>query len=155
MAQNSTQKHPLLLWLLKGLMLGLGMSATPPGVSMILDPSGQWLRFPPGALEGTPFSNYFIPGLLLAVFIGIIPFVAWFGLWKRPRWNALQRRLPFQQQHWSWTLSVVNGVGLMIWILVQITMVPYFFLQPLMFAWGALIVTLCWLPGIRRYYNVY
>lgn len=153
MAANSTQKHPVSLWLLKGLMLGLGLSALPPGVSMILDPSGQGLGFPSGALEHSPFRNYTIPGYLLMVFIGLLPLVAWYGLWRRPRWSTLQRMLPFQKQHWSWTLSLASGIGLMIWILVQITMVPYFFLQPLMFIWGASVVTLCVLPGIRNYYK--
>jgi hypothetical protein len=41
----------------------------------------------------------------------------------------------------------------MIWILVQITMVPYFFLQPLMFSWGGMIVLFSCLPIVRNYYQ--
>ncbi|MBL7809418.1 MAG: hypothetical protein JNN28_16485, partial [Saprospiraceae bacterium] len=57
------------------------------------------------------------------------------------------------QLHWAWTLSLVCGVALMVWISVQVTMMPYFFLQPLMFGWGALIVVFGSLPAVRNFYR--
>jgi hypothetical protein len=155
MQTQDPKAHPKALWALKVLLLGLGVSAVPPGMSMIVDPSGSGLSFPPGALEGSPFSNYFIPGLLLLTCVGLIPLMAWFGLWRKPHWPLLQRCLPFRTMHWAWTLSLASGLGLMGWITVQITMVPYFFLQPLMFGWGVVVVLLCLTPGVKMHFKVY
>lgn len=51
--------------------------------------------------------------------------------------------------HWSWTAALISGIGLVIWIVVQMTMVPYFFLQPLLLGWGLGIIGLCLMPGVR------
>ncbi|MBL7807302.1 MAG: hypothetical protein JNN28_05795, partial [Saprospiraceae bacterium] len=140
MEKISEKAHPLSLWILKSLLFGLGIAALPPGGSMILDPSGKGVGFPADALNNSPFSTYLIPGFLLTFFMGVLPLVAWLGLWKRFRWPLAEQLNPFRQLHWAWTLSLVCGVALMVWISVQVTMMPYFFLQPLMFGWGALIV---------------
>ena len=153
MEKHLSKTHPFPLWILKALLFGLGIAALPPGLSMMMNPSGTGVGFPPGQLAQTPFSDYFFPGLILTVCIGVFPLLAWFGLWKQPVWTCLDRLNPFRAMHWAWVLSVACGICLMIWILVQITMVPYFFLQPLMFSWGGMIVLFSCLPIVRNYYQ--
>ncbi|HLP95291.1 MAG TPA: hypothetical protein VK168_14705 [Saprospiraceae bacterium] len=153
MRNMSEKVHPLSLWILKSLLLGLGIAALPPGGSMIIDPSGKGVGFPADALNNSPFSTYLIPGFLLTIFMGILPLVSWFGLWKRVQWPLAERLNPFRQWHWSLTLSLVCGVALMVWISVQVTMMPYFFLQPLMFGWGALIVVFGSFSATRNFYR--
>jgi len=131
----------------------LGIAALVPGINLILDPSGKGIQFPEGSLADTPFTDYFIPGILLTVFIGLLPLTAWFALWKKPHSGFLEGINPFPKRHWSWTLALISGFGLMIWILVQITMVPYFFLQPTLLSWAIAIVLFCFAPGVRAYYN--
>ena len=143
--------HPIALWFLKALLLGLGVSALVPGIELIVDPSGKLVQFPEGALQGSPFPDYLIPGFLLTIFIGLLPLAAWFSLWKKPKSAFLSRINPFPKRHWAWTLALVSGLGLTVWILVQMTMVPYFFLQPLMLSWGGAIVLLCLVPSVRAY----
>lgn len=149
----NTPRHPIALWLLKALLFLLGVSALIPGIELIIDPSGKLVQFPEGALEGSPFPNYLIPGLLLTIFVGMLSLAAWFSLWKKPNHPFLARINPFPKRHWAWTLSLCSGLSLMIWILVQMTMVAYFFLQPLMLGWGAAIVLCCLIPGVRAYYT--
>jgi len=151
--KNPVVNHPVTLWILKALLLVLGVSALVPGIELIIDPSGKLVQFPEGALEGSPFPNYLIPGFLLTIFIGLLSLTAWFALWKRPKSVFLERINPFPKRHWAWTLALMSGLGLMVWILVQMTIVPYFFLQPLMLSWGAAIVLLCLVPGVRAYYE--
>ncbi len=146
--------HPIALWILKALLLVLGLSALVPGIELIIDPSGKLVQFPEGALEGSPFPNYLIPGFLLTIFIGLLSLTAWFALWKRPKTVFWERINPFPKRHWAWTLALMSGLGLMVWILVQMTMVPYFFLQPLMLGWGGTIVLFCFAPGVRAYYEI-
>lgn len=149
----ASSPHPAALWLLKAMLLLLGVSAVAPGINMLLDPTGKGIGFPEGSLSGSPFSNYFIPGILLTVFNGLLPLVAWFSLWRKPNVGWLQRINPFPKRHWAWALALISGTGLMIWIAVQVLMVPYFFLQPVLFSWGAIIVLLCFSPGVRAYYT--
>jgi hypothetical protein len=153
MKHETTQfRHPVSVWLLKALLLCLSISAMVPGVELMLDPSGKIIQFPDGYLAASPFKNYFIPGFLLSVFVGGLALFAWFALWKKPKIAWLERINPFAKRHWAWTLALCCGLSLMIWIAVQVTMVPYFFLQPLMFAWGTLIVLLCLTPGVQVSY---
>ena len=145
--------HPAALWLLKALLLLLGIAALIPGINLMVDPTGKGIQFPEGSLANSPFDNYLIPGFLLTVCIGLLPLLAWWALWKKPD-NALFQRLnPFAPRHWAWTLALMSGIGLLIWIGVQMTMVPYFFLQPLLLGWGVFIVCTCFLPGVRGYYE--
>lgn len=151
---SSTSKHhPFVLWLLKALLLLLGISALIPGIEMILDPSGQLVGFPEGSLANSPFPNYLIPGFLLTAFIGLLSIAAWLALWKKPQSAFLERINPFPQLHWAWALALTSGLSLIIWIVVQMMMVPYFFLQPTLLTWGILIVALCFLPKVRTYYT--
>lgn len=145
--------HPLGLWLLKTLLLLLGISALIPGIEMILDPTGKSIGFPEGALANSPFYNYRIPGFILTAFIGLLSLSAWYALWKKPNLVFLERLNPIADRHWAWTAALISGLVLIIWILVQMQMVPYFFLQPLMLSWGVMIVLLCYAPGVRGFYK--
>lgn len=144
---------PIGLWCLRAMLLMLGISALGPGILMMSEPSGKNLRFPEGSLAGSPFADYFIPGLLLTVFMGLLPLAAWLALRGKPDCVFCQRLNPFPSRHWAWTLALTSGLALMIWIAVQVLMVPYFFLQPLLFGWGAGIVSLCFAPGVRAFYQ--
>ena len=53
------------------ILLLLGGSAIYGGWMLIADPSGASLGIPVDLLEGSPFPNYFIPGLLLFLVIGL------------------------------------------------------------------------------------
>ncbi|MEJ2079167.1 MAG: hypothetical protein P8Z74_14325, partial [Acidobacteriota bacterium] len=52
------------------LQLLVGLGAVPAGLGLVMDPSGASLRFRLEWLEGTPFSNFLIPGLILMIVNG-------------------------------------------------------------------------------------
>ena len=60
---------------------------------------------------------------------------------------------PLPRQHWSWTLSGIVGIALLVWIAVESTIIPFSFLQPLYAAVGVAIVALTLAPGVRRSYR--
>lgn len=80
-------------------------------------------------LKGSPFTSYFIPGLILFVVIGLGFLVTGVGLFMRQRW-AVQ-------------VSFLCGMVLLIWIVVQLYFIGHVsMLQPLMMAVGFMIMIL-------------
>jgi hypothetical protein len=58
--------------------------------------------------------------LFLIAFMGLLPLLTAYSLWKAPSWSFPQRINPFQKQSWTWTLSLFLGLLLIGWILFQI-----------------------------------
>jgi hypothetical protein len=48
----------------------IAITATLSGLLMISNPDGGILNLPLSLLQGTPFRNYLVPGILLTVFVG-------------------------------------------------------------------------------------
>ncbi len=123
----------------------------------MLYPDGVLLKMPLEMLRGTPFQDYFAPGVLLLLTNGIIPFVAVAGLLtKRPK-QVLPGFGIFGNQHWAWSLSLISGIVLIVWIIVQITMIGFwreYPLQALCLTEGVLISLLTLLPNVRKTYEL-
>ena len=89
--------------------LALGLSAMIGGGMLILDPSGERLSIPLSYLDGSPFSNYLVPGIILFSVFGVGSFVVIYGL---------IRRFPY-----SWPAALGLGFGQVVWIAVQIAII--------------------------------
>jgi len=73
-------------------------------------------------LEGTPFTSFVIPALILGVVVGGTQGLAAVLV---QRWHA--RR---------WLAASIAGFGMIIWIVVELAITGYFWLQALYFALG-------------------
>lgn len=103
-----------------------------------LVPSAASILTPPVSyLQGTPFSSFLVPGLVLAVVVGGLHTAAFvLGVRRRP---------------YRLVVAAVAGFGLLIWIFVQMVYIPFSFLQALYFAFGILELGLTLLAlGILR-----
>lgn len=150
--QTKRLKRPLSFWLLLFLLFFQGISATPSGAMLVIDPSGERMQMPVTWLEGTPFSNYLIPGLLLSIVLGLGAFFVLICLLILPEWSWAQRLNPFKEQHWTWAASAAFGLALMTWITVQVLMIGLsVWLQPFYFAVGLAILLLTLSPSMRNY----
>ncbi|WP_336035607.1 hypothetical protein [Halobacterium yunchengense] len=89
--------------------LGLGVTALFGGGALLVDPTGESLRLPLEWLDGTPFSDYAVPGLVLFGVLGVGSFAVAAGV-------VLGRS-------WAWPASVGLGVALSGWIVVQVLLV--------------------------------
>lgn len=87
--------------LLIGVSLFIFISAIAGAVGLI----GGGINIPLSLIEGSVFSSYLIPGLVLGIVIGGTHLVAAFSVWKRRRFAA--------------DISAVAGFGLVIWIFVE------------------------------------
>lgn len=79
------------------------------GWSLITDPTGDNLQMSLSYLKDTPFSDYFIPGLVLFSANGVFSFVALFMLLIIYKYNAL--------------FIIAQGCILSEWIVIQILLI--------------------------------
>lgn len=126
---------------LMGLLLFQGLSGLLGGYGLVTDPTGASLRIPLGWLEGSPFADYLVPGLILLIVLGFFPLVVLYGLRANRRW--------------AWFGALAVGAGLIIWIGVEITIIGYQAEPPFQVIYAAVglfILLLALLPSTRRYF---
>lgn len=106
----------------------VGVGALAGGGAAMLNPRNP-LGIPPESLEGSPFTTYLIPGIILFALIGLGNVLA----------LALSLRYPKTQAYSGCTM----GGALMIWIFVQCIMLrSVVFLHVFFFAVGGVMVLL-------------
>jgi hypothetical protein len=79
------------------------------GAMMMINPSGTLMQFPAGMLRDSPFGDFFIPGIILFLINGAGQIAAGILTVRRHSLAGLS--------------GAVFGLGLMIWIFVQVNMI--------------------------------
>lgn len=146
-------KRPLSLYILFVLHLFIGLNASAGGLLMIIKPDGSLLGMQHDWLINSPFENYFIPGLILFLMLGIVPLFVFYGLLRKPEMKLFNVLNIYRDMHWAWTCSLYTGIITITWILVQLLMTRYFWLQPVIIAIGLLIIIFTMMPPVINYYK--
>lgn len=102
--------RPRYVWLGVAIELLTAIMAVPVGVALVLDPTGKGIGLPTEWIQASVFGSYFVPGLYLFVMNGLGMVVA-AGLTATGHWLA------------PWLQGVLS-VGLIVWILVQLAIMP-------------------------------
>jgi hypothetical protein len=89
----------------------LSIGALCGGLVLMIAPRGEIMPLPLSALAGSPFDTYFVPGLILFGVLGLGPLVA--------------ARLAWLQHPLAPTAAFVVGVGLLIWVAVEVVIIGY------------------------------
>lgn len=100
-----------------GILGFVGVAALGGGIMLVLDPSGQSMQIPIDFLHETVFDDYFIPGLVLTLFIGVL--------------NLITAALTYRRSVLSSILVFVQGAVLFSWLSIELMInvafyVPYF-----------------------------
>ena len=103
-------ERPAYVWLAIALELFTVLGAIPVGIMFITDTSGATVGLPAGWIEGTLFGSYLVPGLYLLLVNG-------FGMLAAAGLSVMRHRVA------PW-LTGVLGAGLVVWILVEIVLLP-------------------------------
>ena len=152
--KKSKTASPFVARVLIFLLVFIGIGALISGPMLFLAPDGHLMKLSVDMLKGTPFTNFLIPGLVLFLFVGVLPILVSYGLLRQPSWRWAEAINVCKKYHWSWTAAWAAGVIMLIWIIVETSLLGYVsFLQPVITAWGIAIITLTLLPNVRRYYN--
>ncbi len=85
----------------------IALTSTLTGILLMSVPDGVILDLPLSLLKGTPFHDYFIPGLLLTLFIGGTHFLAvYYNLIRHPK---------------RYNYAIFAGMILCIWMITQMS----------------------------------
>jgi len=111
-----------------GLEILLAVGALGGGLALMAGPHGEILPLPVSSLVGSLFPDWFVPGAILFVVLGLGPLAAAVLAWRR------HPTAPF--------LAFATGGALLIWLAVEIAIIGYSNgppLQPVYLALGVLI----------------
>jgi hypothetical protein len=126
--------HPLrtsLRWPLLSIAAFLALGAIPAGVGFALRPDGGLVGMPLALLAGTPFDDFRVPGLVLALLVGGSTLAA-------------AVLLAIRSPHAAGAALAAGAVTLG-WIAVQLALIGYVSpLQPLVALLGVALVGLAW-----------
>lgn len=115
-------------WILAGLLLLVGAAGVFGGIALVRDSFGMPLSW----LHQTPFTTWTLPGIALLIGVAV------------PQLTALG--LLASGHRWALAGGYLAGIGLVLWIAVQMLMLQrYFFMQPVIAAAGAVEMLLAWL----------
>jgi hypothetical protein len=124
----SADHRPWPTWILAGMLLLAGAAGIFGGVSLIRDGFGMPLSW----LHETPFTSWVLPGAALLIGVAL------------PQLTALG--LIMAGHRWALAGSYLAGLGLVLWIAVQMLVLQrYFVMQPAIAAAGAIEMLLAWL----------
>lgn len=137
-------RRPGTLWALMVFTAIQILGATAGGIGLVQDPINN-IGMSLSMLEGSPFSDYLIPGLILLIVVGLFPIIPLVGL-------ILRRR-------WGWWLELAAGCGLIIWIITEVALLGYLpgagiGMQIAMGLLGVIIVALSLVRPTRRFFGI-
>ena len=134
--------RPKIDYILLIAVLFQGLSGLFGGIGLIIDPSGKMLNIPIEWLQGSPFNNYLLPGIILFTILGVFPIIILIWLLKR--------------RYKGWIGTVVLGIALLIWIFTEIMVIGYQSDPPLQLIYGILgilILIMAFIPAEKRFYH--
>jgi hypothetical protein len=118
--------RPSYVWAAVPLELFTALGAIPVGLSLVQDPTGAGVGLPTPSIEALPFGSYLVPGLYLLFVNGLA--------------MLLLAALSVARHPVAPWLTGVLGTGLVIWILVQLVVMPE--VSPLQAVFGGIGVVL-------------
>lgn len=105
------------------ILLFVALGALPVGYLFIVHPDGSAVGMNIEMLDNSPFSDFLIPGIALFVFNGLFHLINAFFCFLKLRYA------PY--------IGVILGIGLLIWIVVQVYSIGLdSYLQPVFFSIG-------------------
>jgi len=125
------------------------------GFNLINDPSGESIRLPISFLEGSIFSSYLIPGIILFLLLGFFPLFLIFPLFFKPNWPLINGLNIYRSYHWAWTYTLYTAIIVIIWINTEMMILGTgSIIQGITGLLGVFILIVTLTPGVKRYYKL-
>ncbi len=131
------------------LLLFLGVSALPSGLAMILGIGVD--SFPSDWLDYLPLiESWVVPGLVLSIGFGLGSLLAAYGVLRRPEWRWTGFVQGWTGHHWSFLATILIGLGLVVWIGLELIYLPGVHWLQIMYGLLGLAILLCPLLAARK-----
>ena len=130
-------RRPVTEYFLLTALVFQGLSGVAGGFGLVADSTGASIGLPIEWLQGSPFDDYLIPGVILFGVLGIFPLLAAAALW--------------QQHARAGLAAFLVGTGLTIWIGVEILIIGYHASPPLQLIYGLLGIAILALTAANRF----
>ena len=115
---NENKRSRLVVYFLGALQVFIGLTAIAGGFGLVSDPSGTKMNLPLEWLSNSPFTNYFVPGLVLLICNGVGNFFA--GI------------VTFLRSRYAGNMAVALGTFLILYIIIEVWFIGLVtLLQPL------------------------
>ncbi len=150
----ATPKRHISTWFLVSLLMVLAVGGASGAAMFFYSPDGSRIGMTE-MLQSLPVGSLVLPGLVLLVVMCLIPALLAYGIVSRPSWRWAQRLLGWRSLHWSWWGSVLEGVILVLWLVVQATYIG--FRAPAQYFTAVLtllILVVALMPSARRTFRV-
>ncbi len=145
--------RPFEVYILVILLIFQSSSGLFGGLGLILSPSGEFLQLPLSLLQNTPFHNYLIPGIILALFLGLFPLMLPLPLLLKPLWRWANKLNIYKDMYWAWTFSLYTGIMVVIWITVQVYLTGGSYILQFVYSLvGVAIIISSLLPRVIQHY---
>ena len=126
---SGNTKNRFLKYSLPLLQSFIGLTALRGGYGLVSDPTGATMDTPMEWIRNSPFSDYFIPGLILLIIIGL--------------GNVLAALFTILQQKYSGEIAAILGSFLIIYMSIEIWFIGLRnFLQPIYLILGVIVLLL-------------
>ena len=155
MNKREKQDKPFSLYILLFLLFFQSISGLLGGFVLTISPSGSIIKLPVSLLEGSPFYNFLIPGLILLLLLGVYPSLVFYALITKPEWKLFSALNIYKDRFWGWTYSLYIAIVLILWIDFEILIIGYYsflYLQTIYAFLGVLILIFTLLPSVQNYY---
>ena len=106
------KQYSIMKTLLFILVCFITLSSIFSGLLMIIRPDGGLLSLPLSLLDGTPFKDYLIPGILLTSVVGVVNLF------------AVLHNLQRNRNRFNWAMA--GGIMIIGWIIAQMTLIKAF-----------------------------
>ncbi len=146
-------KKPFTLYLLALILVFQSLGGLFGGLSLVSSPSGEIMKMPVSILEGSPFHDFLVPGLIFLLFLGLLPGILAFALLRSPEWNRAGVLNMYPGIHWASTYSLYTGIMLVIWILAEIIWIEDDILHTFFGLLSVVIVVLTLMPSNMSHFG--
>ena len=137
------------------LLAFLGVTAIGGGGILIISPSGKLLGgLPLSILVKSPFKDFFYPGIILFLILGVLPCLVIYSLIQKPESKFAESLNFFKDMYWAWSFSIYIAFALIIWIQVETIFIQGVgWLQTFYMLFAILIIFVALLPQVRIFYK--
>lgn len=146
-------KRPFGALFLTIVLVFYGLMGVASGLILISDPSGAGMGFTSDIRDKIPFQSFLPVGLFLFTVFGLVPLLLAYGALTKKE-MVFGKISEMSGHHWSWTGGMLLVAALVLWLMVEGTLIGLDYAATYMtVVLGSLVFLALALPSTRRHYR--